>query len=127
MADPRVQTFRKELNKWKKEHFFQGLVNEANSESENRRIDEARRMFKVLMEKIKEMEQQIQSKKEEQEGGDQAVDELLSILGPEERWTETLLNQVRSILITDLLEYPLTFNSSLIDQFKQEPNFPTYH
>lgn len=124
MSDPRVQAFRKELNKWKKEHFFKGLVNEANSESEDRRIDEAKAMYRQLMSRLREMELQI--KAEVQVGGDNSVEQILETLGPEERWTEALLDQARSILITDLLEYPLTFNATLIDQFKQEPNFPTY-
>jgi 16S rRNA U1498 N3-methylase RsmE len=123
MEDPRVQAFRKELNKWKKDHFFVKLVNEVNSDSEDRRISEARDMYDKLMKKLHEMEQTLRAK---QVGGDQESEKLLQTLGPEGGWSEALLDQVRSILITDLLEYPLTFNASLIDQFKQVPDFPTY-
>ncbi len=124
MEDPRVQAFRKELNKWKKEHFFQKLVEEANSESENRRIEEAHEMFQKLMSRVHEMERQLKAK--QKGGGDNDVDTILGTLGSEDRWTESLLDSVRSILITDLYEYPLTFNATLIDQFKEQPNFPTY-
>ena len=124
MEDPRVQAFRKELNKWKKENFFQKLVEEANSESENRRIEEAHEMFQKLMSRVQEMERQLKAK--QKGGGDNDVDTILGTLGSEERWTESLLDSVRSILITDLYEYPLTFNATLIDQFKEQPNFPTY-
>jgi hypothetical protein len=124
MEDPRVQAFRKELNKWKKEHFFKKLVEEGNSESENRRIDEAHEMFHTLMNRVQAMERQIKAK--QRGGGDSEVELILETLGPEERWTESLLDSVRSILITDLYEYPLTFNATLIDQFKEQPNFPTY-
>ena len=124
MEDPRVQAFRKELNKWKKEHLFEGLVNEANSESEARRLEEAESLYRNLMDKLREMEQKLKASK--QSGGDKVVLELMETLGPEERWTESLLDNIRSILITDLVEYPLTFNATLIDQFKEKPDFPTY-
>lgn len=124
MEDPRVQAFRKELNKWKKEHLFKGLVNEANSESESRRLYEAQELFTNLMAKIHEMEQQLKEKR--QVGGNADVLKILETLGPEERWSESLLDNARSIAMTDLLEYPLTFNATLIDQFKQKPDFPTY-
>ena len=124
MEDPRVQAFRKELNKWKKEHLFEGLVNEANSGSEARRLEEAQELFRKIMSKLQEYEKQLKVKR--QIGGDTDVLEIIQTLGPEERWTESLLDKARSILITDLLEYPLTFNATLIDQFKQKPDFPTY-
>lgn len=126
MEDPRVQAFRKELNKWKKEHFFEGLVNEANSESENRRMDEAKEMYRQLLAKIHELEERGRANRQIGGDGDVSVEKILKPLGPEDKWSETLLDQVRSILMTDLIEYPLTFNSTLIDQFKKEPNFPTY-
>jgi hypothetical protein len=124
MEDPRVQAFRKQLNKWKKEYLFNGLSNEVNSDSEARRLEEARILFTNLMEKLHEMEQKLKAKK--QTGGDPIFQQLLETLGPEERWSESLLDNVRSILITDLIEYPLTFNATLIDQFKQTSDFPTY-
>ena len=124
MEDPRIQAFRKELNKWKKEQFFSKLVNEVDSESIDRRIEEAHDMFKKLMKRVQEMEHQI--KLRGQMGGDVQLNIILETLGPENTWTESLLDQVRSILITDLFEYPLTFNSALIDQFKEQPDFPTY-
>lgn len=124
MEDPRVQAFRKELNKWKKEHLFEGLVNESNSGSEARRLEEAQELFRKIMSKLQEYEKQLKVKR--QIGGDTDVLEIIQTLGPEERWTESLLDKARSILITDLLEYPLTFNATLIDQFKQKPDFPTY-
>ena len=124
MNDPRVQAFRKELNNWKKEHFFKKLVEEANSESEDRRIQEAHEMFENLMKHLQEMERQIKAK--QQVGGDASMEKILQTLGMEDTWTEQLLDEVRSALITDLYEYPLTFNATLIDQFKEQPNFPTY-
>ena len=124
MDDPRVQAFRKELNKWKKQHLFEGLVNEANSDSEARRLGEAKELFSSLMEKLREMELKLKAR--QQSGGDKIIVDLVETLGPEERWTEGLLDKIRSILITDLVEYPLTFNATLIDQFKEKPDFPTY-
>lgn len=127
MADPRALAFRKELNKWKKDTFFTKLVNESNDKSIDRRIDEAHSMFHTLIDKIREMEQVVENRAAlAQKGGNKEVSTLLNILGPEDTWTEPLLDQVRSILITDLYEYPLTFNSALIDQFKEQPNFPKY-
>jgi hypothetical protein len=124
MEDPRVQAFRKELNKWKKEKMFDGLVNEGNSDSEHRRLEEAKEMFQTLMKRIQEMEKEMKARL--QVGGNAAVDQILSALGPEERWSEAMLDKVRSILITDLVEYPFTFNATLIEQFKEQPDFPTY-
>jgi len=124
MNDPRVQSFRKVLNEWKKETFFEKLVQETDKDSIDRRIDEAHSMFQTLMDKLHEMEEHIQAKK--QVGGDKAVNQILSTLGPEETWTEGLLDNARSILITDLYEYPLTFNAVLIDQFKEQPDFPAF-
>ncbi len=124
MEDPRVQAFRKELNKWKKEYLFDGLVNEGDSQSEERRLDEASSLYTTLMKRIQEMEKQIRAK--QQTGGNAAVEQILSTLGPEERWTEGMLDQIRSVLITDLVEYPFTFNTTLIGQFKKLPDFPTY-
>lgn len=123
MEDPRVQAFRKELNKWKKTTLFEGLVNEGNSDSEHRRLEEANTMFQNLMKRLQDMEKQIKAK---QTGGDAAIEQILSTLGPEDRWTESMLDKVRSILITDLIEYPFTFNSTLIEQFKERPDFPHY-
>ncbi len=122
--DPRVQAFRKELNEWKKEKMFDGLVNEGNSDSEHRRLEEANQMFQILMKRLQEMEKILKAK--QQVGGDAAVDQILSTLGPEDRWSEAMLDKVRSILITDLVEYPFTFNATLIEQFKKQPDFPTY-
>jgi len=124
MEDPRVQAFRKELNKWKKEYLFDGLVNEGDTGSEDRRIEEASSLFTTLMKRIQDMEKQIKAK--QQSGGNAAVEQIMSTLGPEERWTEGMLDKVRSILITDLVEYPFTFNTTLIGQFKKVPDFPTY-
>jgi hypothetical protein len=125
MNDPRVQAFRKELNKWKKDTFFPRLVEENDSESIDRRIKEAHSMYETLMNRLHDMEQQIQQKKNQQ-GGDIQAQKILDTLGPENTWSEALLDNARSILITDLFEYPLTFNSTLIDQFKQESDFPKY-
>ncbi len=124
MEDPRVQAFRKELNKWKKETMFDGLVNEGNSDSEHRRMEEAKEMFQTLMKRLQEMEKMLKAK--QQVGGNASVEQILSALGPEDRWSESMLDKVRSILITDLVEYPFTFNATLIEQFKKQPDFPTY-
>ncbi len=81
-------------------------------------------MFQILMKRLQEMEKILKAK--QQVGGDAAVDQILSTLGPEDRWSEAMLDKVRSILITDLVEYPFTFNATLIEQFKKQPDFPTY-
>ena len=121
--DPRIQAFRKALNEWKRQTFFTKLVEETDTESINRRIEEAHSMFAKLMEKLHSMEQKIHTT---QQGGENKIQQILETLGTESTWTEALLDRARSALITDLYEYPLTFNSSLIDQFKGEPNFPLF-
>lgn len=125
MEDPRLQAFRNELNKWKKDTFFVKLVNEGDDESINRRIQEAHTMYETLMNKLHEMEQKIKPQNQ-QVGGDSTIQNILAALGPENTWTESLLDGARSALITDLFEYPLTFKSDLIDEFKKRRNFPTF-
>lgn len=122
--EPRIQDFRKALNEWKRETFFTKLVNETDEDSIPRRIKEAHQMFQTLTERLEKMQETLAETK--QTGGDQAVSVILNTLGPKESWTEGLLDEARSALLTDLYEYPLTFNKSLIDQFKGEPNFPTF-
>lgn len=126
MNDPRIQSFRKALNEWKRRTFFEKLVKETDSESINRRIEEAHRLYRNLMTILDEAEQKNRQLTQIGGASKQEIQEILNTLGPQETWTESMLDSVRSILITDLFEYPLTFNSTLIDQFKATPNFPIF-
>ena len=124
IEDPRIQAFRTALNEWKKKTFFPKLVEEGNSKSIERRIEEAETMYHAILDRLHEMEIHMKSK---QDGGaNNEVAEIIQTLGPEDTWTEALLDNARSISCTYLKEYPLTFNTALIDQFKQQPNFPKF-
>ena len=123
-ADQKVFEFRKAINEWKRTTLFPKLNNETDPDSTNRRIQEAHGLFTELMRKISEAEKGIQSPP--QSGGNQDVQSILATLGSEESWDQSLLDRIRSALLTDLWEYPLTFNTRLIDQFKQTPNYPTF-
>jgi hypothetical protein len=123
MEDPRIQAFRTALNKWKKDTFFPKLVEEGNSKSIDRRVEEAESMYDAIVSRLHEMEEKIKSY---QTGGGKDLDEIMKTLGPEDTWTESLLDNARSTAFTYLKEYPLTFNTTLIDQFKKKENFPIF-
>lgn len=122
--DKKVFEFRKAINEWKRTTLFPKLNNETDPGSTDRRINEAHGLFSELMQKLGEAEKNNQTPI--QSGGDQPIVSILSTLGPEETWDQSLLDRVRSALLTDLWEYPLTFNTRLIDQFKETPNYPIF-
>jgi hypothetical protein len=122
--DKKVFEFRKAINEWKRATLFPKLNNETDPGSTDRRINEAHGLFSELMQKLGEAEKNNQTPI--QSGGDQTVSSILSTLGSEETWDQSLLDRVRSALLTDLWEYPLTFNTRLIDQFKETPNYPIF-
>lgn len=128
--DPRIVQFRTAINEWKRSTFFPQLVEENDSESIDRRIQQAHAMYYVLVDAIQKLEVDEEDQTEKtnplQEGGQQEVEAIVSKLNPMDTLTESDYSKIRSILFTDLYEYPLTFNTSLIDQFKQEPNFQRF-
>ena len=122
-----IQRFREGLNQWKRTTMFAGLSEETDTNSTDRRITEAHMMYYALLNRLKEQEIKNKQIREQKGGGNEAdVEKLLFLLGPPENWTESLMDRVRHIIMTDLYEYPLTFNTTLIEQFKQEPNFPVF-
>ena len=117
--DSRIEQFRKLLNEWKRNTLFPGLNNEGDEESIQRRVEEAQVMFFTLMNLVNE--------KGKEKNDDKDVNALLEPLGEPSTWSESLLDNVRHILFTDLYEYPLTFNVVLINQFKEgEEDFPIF-
>lgn len=124
-TDKKVYEFRKAINEWKRKTLFPKLNDETDPGSTNRRIEEAHSMFTALMQKIGEAEKNHQTPVQTG-GGNQDTEIILSTLGSEETWDQPFLDRIRSILLTDLWEYPLTFNTRLIDQFKEIPNYPIF-
>jgi hypothetical protein len=121
-----IQRFREALNKWKRTTMFAGLSEETDPNSTDRRITEAHTLYYMLLNRLKEQEIKNEQKRGQTGGGEKDAEQLLFYLGPPETWTESLIDRVRHVIMTDLYEYPLTFNTTLIEQFKQEPNFPTF-
>ena len=117
--DTKVQQFRIQLNELKSKRFFQKLVDESDNKSIQRRIREANQIFTELLQAI--------LNPAKKQLTDTELQELLSGLGPYESWSESLVTKLKSVLQTDLLEYPLTFNSELIKQFKEQPKYPTFY
>lgn len=118
--DSKILNFRKAVNEWKRNTLFPGLNNEGDDESIQRRVREAQVMFFTVM--------SIVNDGNTENSEDTEVNTILEPLGKSSTWSESLLDNVRHILFTDLYEYPLTFNVILIDQFKnqEEEDFPTF-
>jgi hypothetical protein len=116
--DAKLEAFRKKLNEWKKEHLVSGLENEKNDQAINDRVEKAREF-------MKEINQHLTFNEVSSGGGEQDVADLLDTLGSKDTWTESFLDKIHSILLSDLYEYPLTVNTSLIDQFQKE-NLPSF-
>lgn len=121
-----IQRFREALNTWKRDRLFAGLSEETDSNSTERRIQEAHRMYYMILKRLKDQEIKNEQLKGQRGGGEDDIEILLRLLGPPDTWSESLMDRVRHIVMTDLYEYPLTFNTTLIEQFKQEPNFPVF-
>ena len=122
--EEKLFAFRKAINEWKRNTLFQRLNDETDPDSTDRRIKEAHELFLQIMAKIREAEKCLGFTS--QEGGSTDLSFILEKLGPEDTWDQAFLDKVRSSLLTDLWEYPLTFNTKLIDQFKDTPNYPTF-
>jgi hypothetical protein len=56
------------------------------------------------------------------------IQQFVGVLGAKQDWSESLLDQIRDVVFTDLYEYPFTFNEVLIDQFKnqEDEDFPSF-
>ena len=122
-----IQRFREALNQWKRSTMFEGLSEETDSNSTDRRIAEAHSMYYMILNRLKDQEIKNQQVRFQRGGGIEVdVEKLLLLLGPPDNWTESLIDRVRHVIMTDLYEYPLTFNTTLIEQFKKEPNFPVF-
>lgn len=122
--EEKLFAFRKAINEWKRNTLFQKLNDETDPDSTDRRIKEAHELFLQIMAKIREAEKRLGFTS--QEGGNNDLTIILEKLGREDTWDQAFLDKVRSSLLTDLWEYPLTFNTRLIDQFKDTPNYPTF-
>jgi hypothetical protein len=117
--DSKIQAFRVALNQLKSKRFFKKLVEETDSLSISRRIGEAKKMYKDLMDYIS-------NSKRGQANLDADLRVLIDPLGDPTNWPTGVGTMIISILFSDLIEYPLTFNSKLIGQFKKQPNYPTF-
>lgn len=116
----KINNFRKAINDWKRETLFKGLNNEGDKDSIQRRINEAQTLFFNLMKLINDRDTTKQN--------DNDINTILATLGDSSTWSESLIYNLRHIIFTDLYEYPLTFNTVLIDQFKnqEEEDFPVF-
>jgi hypothetical protein len=119
--DTILEIFRKELNLWKKETLFPGLNNEGDVESIERRLDEAKSLFMDLM-------YYVNSYDDEKDDADPIPKKFMNLMGNKEFWSSSFKDKLRHILFTDLVEYPLTFNVSLINQFTndEDEDFPRF-
>ncbi len=116
--EDRIKKFRNGITEWKKTVLFNGLNNEGDEESIQRRLNEAHTLFFQIMDYINSTESHATKE----------VEPFVQSLGDKSQWSESLLDQVRDIVFTDLYEYPFTFNEALIEQFKTEEDedFPTF-
>lgn len=113
-----VKKFRNGITDWKKKVLFAGLNNEGDEESIQRRLEEAHTLFFQIMDYINSTDPTPAAE----------IESFVRPLGDKSNWSESLLDQLRDIVFTDLYEYPFTFNESLIDQFKndEDEDFPTF-
>lgn len=116
--DAKLRAFRKQLNEWKKENLVNGLENEKDDEAIDRRINKAREFMKQINKHLT-FDEVLSG------DGEEDIESLLNTLGSKDTWTESLLDKIHSILLSDLYEYPLTLNTELIDQFETE-NLPSF-
>jgi hypothetical protein len=117
--DTKIEAFRKELNQWKRDHLVNGLENEKDDQAIDSRVEKAREFMKQVNQHLTFEDVPTEG------GGEQEVKNLLDTLGSKDTWTESLLDKIHSILLSDLYEYPLTVNTNLIDQFQKE-NLPAF-
>lgn len=117
--ETQLQQFREALQDWKRTVLFQGLNNESDEGSIPRRLEEAHQMFFALTQQLNNTQPSEPTKE---------VETILKPLGAKDSWSESMLDNIRHILFTDLYEYPLTFNTTLIDQFETEEDedFPSF-
>ena len=120
--DKILETFRKELNLWKKETLFPGLNNQGDKDSIERRLEEAELLFMELMYYVNSFE------KDELDDVDTVTKKFMDLMGNKDVWSVSFKDKLRHILFTDLVEYPLTFNVSLINQFTndEDEDFPRF-
>jgi hypothetical protein len=113
-----IKRFRNGITDWKKTVLFDGLNNEGDDESIQRRLNEAHTLFFQIMDYLNSTD--TEPAKE--------IESFVRPLGDKTQWSESLLDQVRDILFTDLYEYPFTFNEVLIDQFtnQEDEDFPSF-
>jgi hypothetical protein len=118
VEDDLVKKFRNGLTEWKRTVLFQGLNNEGDEESIERRKEEAHTLFFQIMDYINSTDPQMSKE----------IELFVLVLGDKTQWSESLLDKIRDIVFTDLYEYPFTFNEVLIDQFKEQEDedFPTF-
>jgi hypothetical protein len=112
----RVQNFRDTLAEWRSRVLFKGLPNETNEGSFTEVLKKAREVYyPQFIQRLEELKTQPLE--------DSEYDTVLATLGPATTWSLSLLDDVRSILYSDLFQFPYTINTALIEQFKKE-NIP---
>jgi hypothetical protein len=114
--EDRVQKFRDQLAEWRSRVLFQNLPNETREGSFQEGLKKSREdYYPKFIERLEELKTEAPTNSE--------IDTVFSALGPGTSWTLNMLDDVRSILYSDLFEFPYTINTALIEQFKKE-NIP---
>jgi len=114
--EDRVQKFRDELADWRSRLLFKNLPNETHEGPFQEGLKKAREdYYPKFIERLEELKTQLPTESD--------IDTVFATLGPATTWTLDMLDQVRSILYSDLFEFPYTINTALIEQFKKE-NIP---
>lgn len=114
--DDRVQQFRDKLAEWRNTALFKNLPNETSEGSFQEGLKRAREeYYPKFIERLEELKTQPLTNSD--------YDTVLAELGPATTWSLNLLDDVRSVLYSDLFQFPYTINTALIEQFKKE-NIP---
>lgn len=114
--EERVQQFRDKLAEWRKTALFKNLPNETSEDSFQEGLRRARKeYYPKFIERLEELKTVPPTNSE--------YDIVLAALGPATTWTLNMLGNARSILYSDLFQFPYTINTELIERFKKE-NIP---
>ena len=112
-----IDTFREKLAEWRTKVLFKNLSNETHESAFKEALRTAREVYyPQFIQRIEELKTEPLTNSE--------IDTLLAILGKRTTWDLVFLDKVRTILHSDLVEFPYTINTALIQQFKEEENFP---
>jgi hypothetical protein len=112
--EERVEQFRDKLAEWRNTVLFKNLPNETHESAFTDGLTAAREVYyPQFIERLGEI---IKDKNLT----DSDIDTIYKTLGLIDTWTNKMLDQVRTILYSDLFEFPYTINTALIQQFKDE-------